>query len=344
MPENNLHGQVWVSELNARPEIRGAFARSQPVRFYDTTLRDGEQTVGVVLSPQQKLEIARKLDELGVSRIEAGFPRVSADDAEAIRLMSHANLKAELWGFSRAVKGDLEELVRLGVRATIIEAPTSDIKLKAYGISRDEVLRRVREAISFAKQSGITVAFFAVDGTRTRLGFLKEVYLAALEAGAAELVVVDTIGACGPEAAEFLTREVCAWAGPDVPVHWHGHNDFGLGTASAVAAVRGGATWVQGTINGMGERAGNADICEIALALVAKPRWRRAGRRKSGSRENCCASQHANPRTDWAWGNWSNGLGRAACGNGEKPGPADPVAGARPVQLPRFGRLASWTD
>ncbi|HEY6938227.1 MAG TPA: hypothetical protein VI424_13805 [Terriglobales bacterium] len=266
MPENN-HDQVWVSELNARPEIRCAFAGKQPIRFYDTTLRDGEQTVGVVLSPEQKLEIARKLDELGVSRIEAGFPRVSADDAEAIRLMSRANLKAELWGFSRAVKADLEELVRLGVRATIIEAPTSDIKLKAYAISRDEVLRRVREAISFAKQNGIIVAFFAVDGTRTGLEFLKEVYLAALEAGAAELVVVDTIGACGPEAAEFLTREVCAWAGPGVPVHWHGHNDFGLGTASAIAAVRGGATWVQGTINGMGERAGNADICEIALAL-----------------------------------------------------------------------------
>ncbi|HEV2118470.1 MAG TPA: hypothetical protein VGR48_20700 [Terriglobales bacterium] len=267
MPENNLHDQVWVSDLNARPEIRGAFAGKPPIRFYDTTLRDGEQTVGVVLSPQQKLEIARKLDELGVSRIEAGFPRVSADDAEAIRLMSHANLKAELWGFSRAVKADLEELVRLGVGATIIEAPTSDIKLKAYGISRDEVLRRVREAISFAKQSGITVAFFAVDGTRTGLEFLKQVYLAALEAGAAELVVVDTIGACGPEAAEFLTHEVCRWAGSGVPVHWHGHNDFGLGTASAIAAVRGGATWVQGTINGMGERAGNADICEIALAL-----------------------------------------------------------------------------
>ena len=267
MPENNQHNQVWVSELNARPEIRGAFARQQPIRFYDTTLRDGEQTVGVVLSPQQKLEIARKLDELGVSRIEAGFPRVSADDAEAIRLMSRAGLQAELWGFSRAVTADLEELVRLGVRATIIEAPTSDIKLKAYGIARDEVLRRVREAIGFARQNGINVAFFAVDGTRTGLEFLKQVYLAALQAGAAELVVVDTIGACGPEAAEFLTREVCAWAGPGVPVHWHGHNDFGLGTASAIAAVRGGATWVQGTINGMGERAGNADICEIALAL-----------------------------------------------------------------------------
>ena len=143
-------GQVWVSELNARPEIRSAFPHT-PVRFYDTTLRDGEQTVGVVLSPQQKLEIARHLDELGVSRIEAGFPRVSAEDAEAIQLMQRAGLKAELWGFSRALKADVEELIRLGLRASVIEAPTSDIKLKAYGLTRDDVLRRVSDAISFAK-------------------------------------------------------------------------------------------------------------------------------------------------------------------------------------------------
>ena len=259
-------GQVWVSELNARPEIRSAFPAA-PVRFYDTTLRDGEQTVGVVLSPQQKLEIARHLDALGVSRIEAGFPRVSAEDAEAIQLMQAAGLKAELWGFSRAVKGDVEELVRLGLRATVIEAPTSDIKLKAYGITRDEVLRRVSEAVSFSRQNAITVAFFAVDGTRTELEFLKKIYMTALEAGAAEIVVVDTIGACGPEAAEFLVRQTCEWLGTQVPVHFHGHNDFGMATACSVAAVRGGASWIQGTINGMGERAGNADICEIALAL-----------------------------------------------------------------------------
>jgi isopropylmalate/homocitrate/citramalate synthase len=258
--------QVWVSELNARPEIRSAFPRST-VRFYDTTLRDGEQTVGVVLSPQQKLEIARQLDGLGVSRIEAGFPKVSPDDAEAIQLMLAAGLKVELWGFSRAVKGDVEELVRLGLRASVIEAPTSDIKLKAYGITRDAVLRRVSDAVSFAKQNAITVAFFAVDGTRTELEFLKKVYLTALEAGAAEIVVVDTLGACGPEAVEFLVRQTREWVGPTVPVHFHGHNDFGMATACAVAAVRGGASWIQGTINGMGERAGNADICEIALAL-----------------------------------------------------------------------------
>src|SRR5712691_9175327 len=142
------NSKVWVSELNARPEIRSSFPRST-IHFYDTTLRDGEQTVGVVLSPQQKLDIARKLDELGVSRIEAGFPRVSPEDAEAIQLVLRAGLKAELWGFSRAVRADVEELVRLGLRASIIEAPTSDIKLKAYGISRNDILKRVSEAVSF---------------------------------------------------------------------------------------------------------------------------------------------------------------------------------------------------
>jgi isopropylmalate/homocitrate/citramalate synthase len=260
------NSKIWVSELNARSEIRTAFPKTE-IRFYDTTLRDGEQTVGVVFSPQQKLEIARKLDELGISRIEAGFPRVSPEDAEAIQLMQKVELKAELWGFSRAVKADIEELIRLGLHASVIEAPTSDLKLTAYGLSREDVLKRATDAISFAAKNGISVAFFPVDCTRTDLEFLKRIYGAVLDAGAKEIVVVDTIGVCGPEAAEFLVKEVCRWAGSAVPVHWHGHDDFGMATACAVAAVRGGATWIQGTINGMGERAGNADICEIALAL-----------------------------------------------------------------------------
>jgi isopropylmalate/homocitrate/citramalate synthase len=261
-------GKVWTSELNARPDVRPVFDRSQPVRFYDTTLRDGEQTVGVVFSPQQKLEIAKKLDELGVGRIEAGFPKVSKEDGEAISMILQAGLKhSEIWGFARATHGDVEELVRLGLRASVIEVPISEIKLKAYGISRDEAVRRATEAIRYAAKNGIRVAFFGVDGTRADLDFFKRIYSAALEAGAREVVVVDTIGACTPEAAEFLVRWVRDWIGADVPIHWHGHNDFGLGTAAAVAAVRGGASWIQGTINGMGERAGNTDIAEVALAL-----------------------------------------------------------------------------
>jgi isopropylmalate/homocitrate/citramalate synthase len=255
--------KVWVSELNTH----GRFHVPEPVRLYDTTLRDGEQTVGVVLSPEQKLEIARKLDALGISRIEAGFPRVSPEDAEAIRLISRAGLKAEIWGFSRAQKPDLEALVELNVQATVIEVPTSDIKLKAYGLTREESKKRLVTAVALAKQNGIRVAFFPVDCTRTDLEFLKEIYLAALEAGAAELVVVDTIGVCGPEAVDFLVSEVKRWVGDGVPIHWHGHNDFGMGTACSVAAVRAGATWIQGTINGMGERAGNCDLGETALAL-----------------------------------------------------------------------------
>jgi isopropylmalate/homocitrate/citramalate synthase len=269
MPESTSPSQngIWISELNRRPEVRKDFALRQPVKFYDTTLRDGEQSVGVVLMPAQKLEIARALDELGVGRIEAGFPRVSSEDAEAFKLIANAGLKAEIWGFGRALKADIDELLRLGSRATVIETPTSAIKLKAYGLTVEEAKRRAGEAISYAREHGVKVAFFTVDGTRTELNTLRDFYKNALDAGAEELVVVDTIGACGPEAVEFLVRQVREWVGPQVPLHFHGHNDFGMATACAVAAVRAGAEWIQGTINGMGERAGNGDIGEIAMAL-----------------------------------------------------------------------------
>jgi isopropylmalate/homocitrate/citramalate synthase len=263
-PQDN---RVWVSALNQQPGVRPPLRTSQPIRFYDTTLRDGEQTVGVVLDPRQKLELARQLDALGISRIEAGFPRVSSEDGEAIQLILKENLKAEVWGFARAARADIDELARLNLKFSVIEIPTSDIKLKAYGIAREEAVRRAADAVSYAKKHGIYIAFFPVDSTRADLDFLKTMYLAAYEAGADEAVVVDTIGACGPEAVEFLVGKVREWLGGKVPVHFHGHNDFGLATACAVAAVRAGALWIQGTINGMGERAGNADLGEVALAL-----------------------------------------------------------------------------
>ena len=269
MAETSSQSQsgFWISELNRRPEVRKEFVSRRAVKFYDTTLRDGEQSVGVVLTPAQKLEIARALDELGVGRIEAGFPRVSAEDAEAFQAIANAGLKAEVWGFGRAVKADIDELLRLGSRATVIETPTSAIKLKAYGLTVEEAKRRAAEAITYAREHGVKVAFFTVDGTRTELETLRAFYKNAQDAGAEELVVVDTIGACGPEAVEFLVRQVREWVGPQVPLHFHGHNDFGMATACAVAAVRAGAEWIQGTINGMGERAGNGDIGEIAMAL-----------------------------------------------------------------------------
>ena len=260
--------KIWTSELNRTDDILSRFDRSKPVHFYDTTLRDGEQSVGVCFTPDEKFNIARKLNELGVGRIESGFPRVSADDTQAVKRILDADLESEIWGFSRAVKADIDAHLDLGTEHVLIEISTSDLKIKAYGFTRESVLRRVTDAIRHAKDNGIkTVNFFAVDSTRSNLEFLRDVYSTAIEHGADEVSVVDTIGVCSPEAVEWLIGEVSSWVGPDIPIHWHGHNDFGMATASAVAAVRGGARWIQGTINGMGERAGNADICEVALAL-----------------------------------------------------------------------------
>ena len=253
--------EIWTGALNDAYRLGGT------VGLYDTTLRDGEQTVGVVLDPEQKLEIARLLDELGVERIEAGFPRVSQDDWDAVRLVSDAGLRAQIWGFSRAVRADLEALVELGVTASVIESPISDLKLNAIGVDRETMLGRIGDAMRFAAEHGIVAAFFGVDSTRAEPDFYERVYVSAVEAGASEVVVVDTLGIASPEAVAELVGKTAEWVGPDVPVHFHGHNDFGLATAAAVAAVRAGARWIHGTINGMGERAGNANLGEVALTL-----------------------------------------------------------------------------
>jgi isopropylmalate/homocitrate/citramalate synthase len=252
---------IWTGSLNDGHRLGGR------IGLYDTTLRDGEQTVGVVLSPEDKLEIARLLDGLGIERIEAGFPRVSEDDRRAVELIAGAGLGAEVWGFSRAVPADLELLVELGVEASVIESPISDLKLEAIGVSREKMLERIASAMRFADEHGIRAAFFGVDSSRAEPDFYRQVYETAVEAGAKEVAVVDTLGIASPEAVAELVGATLEYV--DVPVHFHGHDDFGLATAAAVAAVRAGATWIHGTINGMGERAGNADLGEIAIALRA---------------------------------------------------------------------------
>jgi isopropylmalate/homocitrate/citramalate synthase len=253
---------IWTGSLNDRYAIGGR------VGLYDTTLRDGEQTVGVVLSVDEKLEIARLLDGLGIDRIEAGFPRVSDDDRQAVAKIAAAGLRAEVWGFSRAVPADLEALVELGVQYSVIESPISDLKLDAIGVSRQTMLERIAGAMRFAAGHDIHAAFFGVDSTRADPAFFRQVYETAVEAGAKEVVVVDTLGIASPEAVSDLVGQTMQYV-DGLPVHFHGHNDFGLATASAAAAVRAGATWVQGTMNGMGERAGNANLGEVALALRA---------------------------------------------------------------------------
>ena len=254
---------VWTGSINE------PYRFAARVGFYDTTLRDGEQAVGVVLSPEAKLEIARLLDELGVGRIEAGFPRVSEEDRRAIELIAAAELRAEVWGFARAVRADVDALVDLGLRSAVVESPLSDLKLDALGVTRETMLGRIETAVAHAVGRGLKVAYFGVDGTRADPAFLEQAYRVAVDAGAEEAVLVDTIGVASPEAVEALVRRIGEALGADVPLHFHGHNDFGLATAAAIAAARAGVRWIHGTVNGMGERAGNASLAEVALALRA---------------------------------------------------------------------------
>jgi isopropylmalate/homocitrate/citramalate synthase len=235
--------KVWTGSINEQalePQPRAV------VGLYDTTLRDGDRAVGVVLKPSQKLEIARALDTAGIDRIEAGL--------DAVELLAGADLEAEVWGFSRVGREDVEALVGLGARSVVIESTVSDPK-------------RIEAAVSHAAERGARVAFAAADASRADLELLVRAYAVAVDAGASEIVVADTLGIATPEAAALLVSHALEHL--DVPVHWQGHDDFGLGTAAAIAAVQAGATWVHGTINGIGERAGNADLVEVALALEA---------------------------------------------------------------------------
>src|ERR687897_2950024 len=181
----------WTGHLNDPHRFEAQ------VGFYDTTLRDGEQTVGVVLRPEDKLELARGLDKLGIERIEAGFPRVSEDDRRAVELILGADLRAEVWGFSRAVEADVKALVELGVEHSVIESPISDLKLEALGLDREAMLERIVYALSFAAREGIRVCFFGVDGSRADPAYFETVYKTAVEAGAREVAVVDTLGIAG---------------------------------------------------------------------------------------------------------------------------------------------------
>lgn len=264
---NTLSVKAWVSPYNFIDEVRKDFSLPQRVRVYDTTLRDGEQVPGLVFRMEDKIRIAQLLDELGVQRIEAGFPTVSQEDKDAVKKIANLGLQSEIWGFARCVKSDIDACIECDVKGVVCEIAVSDLKMKAYNFKEDYVLERIVETVSYAKDHGLTVAFFGVDASRASLGFLQKAYTAAVGGGGAdEVVVVDTLGVTIPEAMYYLTSQVRRWV--KAPVHVHCHNDFGLATACTLAAVKAGAEWVHVTVNGLGEKAGNADLAEVTLALL----------------------------------------------------------------------------
>ncbi|MGI0047372.1 MAG: 2-isopropylmalate synthase [Nitrosotalea sp.] len=236
------------------------------VRIFDTTLRDGEQTPGVALTPEQKLAIAQKLDELGVDAIEAGFPIISEGEKKAVKDIAHANLRAEICGLARTEKKDIDAAVAAGLKYIHTFIATSDIHLKyKLNLTREQAVAKAIEAVEYAKSLGLQVEFSAEDATRTDREFLKKVFVAVTEAGADRIDIPDTVGYSTPQYIASITRD--AIDATHLPVSVHCHNDFGLAVANAISGIQAGAQCAHVTINGIGERAGNASLEEFVMAL-----------------------------------------------------------------------------
>lgn len=246
--------------------IEGGLPSGLQIKIDDTTLRDGEQTAGVVFTNAEKVKIAKMLDEVGVHQIEAGIPVMGGDEAEVITEIAHMGLNASVLGWNRANVEDIKTSIACGVDAVAISLATSDIHI-ATKLQKDRkwVLDTIRESVAFAKSHNVYVSVNAEDASRTELPFLIEYALAAKEEGADRVRFCDTIGALGPFRTYKVIRELIDATGLEVEMHTH--NDFGLAVANALAGIHAGASWVNVTVGGLGERAGNAALEEVVMAL-----------------------------------------------------------------------------
>ena len=248
------------------------------VRIFDTTLRDGEQSPGCTMTLKEKLEVAHQLARLGVDVIEAGYPAASHGDADAVRAVADeigATMDAPvICGLARATERDIATcaaaVAGAARRRIHVFLATSDIHLRhKLRMTRDEVLRHARDAVSLARTYADDIEFSPEDATRSDVDFLHDVLAAVVEAGATTLNIPDTVGYAIPAEYETLIARVCALAArtPGIVVSTHSHDDLGLAVGNALAGVRAGARQVECTINGIGERAGNASLEEVVMAL-----------------------------------------------------------------------------
>src|SRR5438309_1496362 len=248
------------------------------ITVFDTTLRDGEQSPGCSMNQQEKLRLAHQLDRLGVDVIEAGFPIASEGDFESVKAIASVIRRPVIAGLARACRPDIErawEALKYAARPRIhVVLATSDIHLEyKLRITRDQCVQQARESITFAKSLCNDVEFSAEDATRTDLDFLCRVLEAALGAGATTLNIADTVGYTVPEEFGTLITAIRQRVKgiENVTISAHCHNDLGMAVANALAAVAAGARQVECTINGIGERAGNASLEEIVMAMRVRP-------------------------------------------------------------------------
>ncbi len=240
--------------------------RNKHISIFDTTLRDGEQTPGVSLTSNEKLLIAQQLDKLGVDIIEAGFPMSSDGEAASVKKIADACLNLQVCGLARVIKSDIDTCLDCGVDMVHTFVSTSDVqRISTIKKSREEVYKMAIDAVEYIKDHGVKCMFSAMDATRTDVDYLINIYK-GVEAAHCDIInVPDTVGVGVPSATCKLISEIAS--NVKIPIDVHCHNDFGLAVANSLAAVEAGASQVQVTINGLGERAGNADLAETVMGL-----------------------------------------------------------------------------
>lgn len=236
------------------------------INIVDTTLRDGEQTAGVVFANEEKIRIAKYLGEIGVDQIEVGIPVMGGDEKKSIKEIVGLGLKSSIMAWNRAVISDIKESLDCGVDAVAISISTSDIHIvHKLQTTRQDVLNRMSDAVKFAKDNNLYVSVNAEDASRSNMEYLTEFALIAKRAGADRLRFCDTVGTLTPLAAFRKIKTLIDAVG--IKIEMHTHNDFGMATANALSGVYAGANYVGVTVNGLGERAGNSCLQEVIMGL-----------------------------------------------------------------------------
>lgn len=261
-------GAWWASPFNEKEEVVSTGIPQQPVELHDATLRDGEQTPGVVFSPDDKLRIAEKLCEAGVTRIEAGMPAVSEADANAIKMITKKLPEAKVYTFARAMNVDIDMAVDCGAKGVVIEVPIGQPKLeRQFHWTWEKIFEKSAACINYAKSQGLQAVFFPYDASRAREEDIEALFGALMrDARPDSIGIVDTMGCALPDTIRYMVKWYKKLSG-GLPIEVHCHNDFGTAVAAELAGAAAGAEVLHTCVNGLGERTGNASLEEIILNM-----------------------------------------------------------------------------
>jgi len=258
----------WISPVNFYEDVNNGL-EGKEITLHDVTLRDGEQTFGVAYNIADRVRIAQALDDMGVPRIEAGMPIISAENRAGIKEIVNSSLNAEITALVRAHKMDIDLSEECGLKTVIVEHCLNPyVNQGGYDLDTQGIIGRCAESINYANEKGIKAIFMGWDMTRIDdLDYLQKFYTElSQQCDPAAIVLVDTFGAAIPRAAGFLVKKVKEWV-PSATIEYHNHNEFGLANAGVLEAISAGAEVIHTAVNGLGERTGNAATEEVAAML-----------------------------------------------------------------------------